>query len=187
MSVPDPNIRFTYEDYRSLCDAADQRYELMDGEIVMVPAPTTRHQRVSRELEYLILNHVKKHDLGEVFDAPVDVVLGKGKDRQVVQPDIVFVAKERAGIVAEAAIEGAPDLVVEILSPSTEEWDRRYKKAVYARYGVREYWLVAPDTETIEVYVLEQDALMPSGVFAEHEPVVSRLWPDLALDPKEIF
>ncbi len=156
MVIAPPTIKRTYADYCRTPD--DERYELLDGELVMVPAPSTGHQRIDTRLGALLHVFVNEKDLGEVFHAPFDVVLS---ETDVVQPDLLFISNERAYIITPANARGAPDLVVEILSPSTATRDRTRKRALYARYGVREYWLVDPDTRTVTVLLLDD------GAFAE--------------------
>jgi Uma2 family endonuclease len=157
MSSTKPKIPFTYADYKSLTASNDQRYELIEGELYLAPAPTTIHQSTVQNLVFLLLQHVRKHRCGRVLHAPVDVVLGEGNSRSVVQPDILFVTRERSSIVEEAEITGAPDLIVEVLSPSTADRDLNMKKTLYARNGVREYWIVDPEHEQIDVHALVED------------------------------
>lgn len=152
MSVVNPNIRFVYEDYKALPESMAKRYELLDGEILMVPAPTTTHQMLSRNVTYILHGFVRQHALGTVLSSPVDVIFGEGDAREIVQPDVLYVSAARADIILVEEIRGAPDLVVEVLSPGTETRDRTYKKHLYGRYGVREYWIIDPVSETIEVY-----------------------------------
>ncbi|MBA2408270.1 MAG: Uma2 family endonuclease [Gammaproteobacteria bacterium] len=187
MSVVNPNVRFTYEDYQSLSESMEKRYELLDGDLMMVPAPTTMHQRASRNLEFLLIQFVRHHKLGEVFDAPVDVVLGEGKNREIVQPDLIFVSHERKGIVTKKEIRGAPDLIVEILSPGTEERDRGYKKALYARYGVREYWIVNPDEQVIEVYVPQAQGFHLAEAYRSPSRRISAMLPTFEIELDEVF
>lgn len=139
--------KFTHEDYLLFPDDG-RRHELIDGEHVVTPAPSTRHQRISGRLFLVLAGHVLRTAAGEVFAAPVDVVLS---DTDVVQPDIVFVAKDGACRIAERHIAGAPDLVVEIVSESSRKTDATVKRKLYERHGVREYWLVDPELETVEV------------------------------------
>lgn len=139
--------RYTYEDYLKTPD--DERYELIEGDLFMAPSPKTDHQRISRELEFKLVRFVKENDLGEIFDAPYDVYLD---EEDVVQPDILYVSKERVGIIGEKNIQGAPDLIVEILSEGTAYRDAIQKKVLYARHGVKEYWIVAPKEKMIEMY-----------------------------------
>lgn len=187
MSVVNPNIRFSYEDYKSLPESMEKRYELLDGEIKMVPAPTTKHQFVSRNVEFMLHGFVREHGLGYILDAPVDVVLGDGDDREVTQPDIIFVERKREAIIAETEIQGAPDLVVEVLSPGTEARDRGYKKQLYGRYGVREYWIVDPDAETVEVFqtvATSFDLVLRCGI---GDKLSSPLFQGLIIELGEVF
>ena len=157
MVTAQPATKRTYADYCRTPD--DERYELLDGELVMVPAPNLGHQRVDAKLGWRLAQFVEERNLGEVFSAPCDVVLS---ETNVVQPDLLFVSNERAHILFNGAnVRGAPDLVIEILSPSTTGRDRSLKRALYARYGVSEYWLVDPDARTVTVLLLDD------GAFAE--------------------
>lgn len=139
--------KLTYDDYAKI-PPDGHRHEILEGEEFMTPAPDVEHQRVSRKLERLLDDHVTRSGLGEVFDAPIDIVLSQ---EDIVQPDIVFVSTSRAGIVKEKNVQGAPDLVVEITSPSTEAIDRGRKRKLYERAGVREHWIVDPQSRTVEV------------------------------------
>jgi len=120
----------------------------------MIPAPTTTHQSIVMRLGAAFFNFLRLHPLGEVFPAPIDVVAPGMADP--VQPDLVFVASERMEIVTERAIEGVPDLVVEVLSPSNWIYDRRLKFVLYAEIGVQEYWIVDPEERTVEVFSLQE-------------------------------
>ena len=145
-----PGIRkLTYADYAKI-PADGNRHEILEGEEFMTPAPGTGHQRISAGLHSLLHVHVRDNGLGVVFAAPTDVVLG---DENVVQPDILFVSTSRLAIVTEANIQGAPDLVIEILSPSTASIDRGLKRDLYERAGVREYWIVDREARLVEVHV----------------------------------
>ena len=144
------NSRLTYEDYLSLPDDG-RRYEILDGELAVTASPTTLHQRVSRNLEFLLHREVQARGLGEVFDAPVDVILDEST---VVVPDLAFVSKDRSSIVGERAIEGAPDLTVEILSASTERRGDAYE--------------LAADLTDEEIY----ECVVPNGVRIE----LSEVW-----------
>ncbi len=182
-----PRVKFTYEDYKSLPESETKRYELLGGELVEVPSPTEYHQRISRNLEFMLWRFVKEQDLGWVYDAPLDVVLGQGDTREVVQPDIFFISKEREKIIAEEEIRGAPDLVIEVTSPATEDRDRHYKKTLYARHGVKEYWIVDPDGKTVEIYTLGEKGFELVKVYKAGEILESPLLPGLVVDLKEVF
>ena len=142
--------RWTYEEYYRLDD--DQRYEIIDGNLLMAPAPDTWHQAWISELHLILHHHVKKEKLGKVFLSPVDVVLDS---ENTVQPDLVFVATAQAGIIQRRAIFGTPNLVVEIVSPSSVRRDRYDRKDLYARFGVQEYWLGDPANQSLEILTLK--------------------------------
>ncbi len=138
------DVKFTYQDYLHLPE--DKRYEILEGDLYVVPAPTVYHQQVSRNLGFVLVQLARGHKLGEILFAPCDVVLSKDT---VVQPDILFIAAGRQGILGAAAIQGPPDLVIEILSEGTASRDLQIKRKLYAKYGVREYWIVEPIAKTI--------------------------------------
>jgi len=187
MITSEPRIPFTYEDYRTLPEDMSRRYELLHGELFMVPAPTTRHQRISRRLEIILDRHITHNSLGELFHAPIDVILGQGGEREVVQPDIIFIADSRRDIVKPHGIEGAPDLVVEILSAGTAERDRGYKRTLYARHGVREYWIVDPDARTMEIHVIGRDGYDAPTTFQPDAILTSALFPGLDIPLADIL
>lgn len=175
-------IKLTYRDYVLLPE--DKRYELIEGEFYMVPSPQEPHQRVSSRFEYELVTFVEDHDLGYVYHAPFDVVLSM---ENVVQPDIIFVAKHRRGIITQANIQGSPDLLVEILSPSTSDRDLTLKRNLYGKYGVREYWIVDTEAETVEVSTLGRSGLETYHVFPKGNLLVSPLLPGLQINLDEIF
>jgi Uma2 family endonuclease len=187
MSVPHPNVRFRYDDYQSLPGPADRRYELLDGDILMVPVPTTVHQRIARNLEYLLIGICRRHDLGVIFHSPVDVVFGQGKDREIVEPDIVFISKARMEMIELKEIRGDPDLVVEILSAGTEDRDRGYKRVLYGRYGVREYWVIDPEETRVEVYRHHEGGLTLAATLGTGDILSSPLLANVAISLAEVF
>ena len=142
--------RWTYDDYCRLGDA--QRYEIIGGNLLMAPAPDTWHQNWTFELASILREHVRKHGLGRVFVAPLDVVLDP---ENTVQPDIIFVSAARSGIVQRPAIFGVPDLLVELVSPSSVQRDRYDKRELYARFGVKEYWIGDPANRALEILTLK--------------------------------
>jgi len=142
--------RWTYQDYLKLPD--EERYEIINGELFMVLAPNLFHQDISRNLEYLMWNYVREKNLGVVYYAPVDIVLSK---ENVFQPDIVFVSRDNFGILKEKAIFGVPDLVVEIISPSSIYNDMNVKREIYEKFGVKGYWIVDPTNKAIQIFTLE--------------------------------
>lgn len=181
-------IKFTYEDYKSLPYVERQRFELLEGELIpMTPSPGFAHQAVSLELATQLHIFVKAKGLGTVLEAPFDVVLGSPGEEQVVQPDILFVLKDRQQIIHEEEIRGAPDLVVEVLSPSTEEKDQVFKRTLYAKYGVQEYWIVDPDAKTIEVLTLGERGYERARLYTNGDALESPLLVGLRISLHEVF
>jgi Uma2 family endonuclease len=176
------NVRFTHHDYLLLPE--DKRYEILDGELYVVAAPNIRHQSVSLDLKVALIQHIKEMGLGKILDAPCDVILS---EENVVQPDILFVRKERLGIIGDMNIHGAPDLVVEILSAGTRTKDLEIKRKIYLGFGVQEYWIVDPDAATMEVLVWSEAGYVSAGVYGKSERLSSPLLPELNLPLTEIF
>jgi Uma2 family endonuclease len=142
--------RWTYEEYYQLHD--DQRYEISEGKLLMAPAPDTGHQTWVGTLFSLLDRYVREHQLGKVLVSPLDVVLDP---ENTVQPDLIFVAAANEKIVQRRAVFGTPDLLVEIVSPSSIRRDRYEKKALYARFGVKEYWIGDPANKSLEILTLK--------------------------------
>ena len=182
MVQPKHRIKFTVKDYMSML--GDKQYQLLDGEMILAPSPSDRHQFISLNLVMILQTFVRSSSLGRVRFAPLDVVLS---EYDVAQPDILFVSNSRSDIITEANIQGAPDLVVEILSPGTAAHDRGYKQALYGRHGVREYWIVDPEAETIEVLGESSDGLTLLGTYRSGQIMTSPLLESLAIDLQEIF
>ncbi len=144
----------TYQDYLELPEDG-KRHEVLDGDLRVTPAPSPRHSNVISRLNHLLSEWVHNRDLGWVFCAPCDVVLD---ETNVLQPDIVFVSKARIGIVGPTKLSGAPDLVVEVLSPSTARYDRTDKLRTYEKHGVSSYWIVDFEQNALEERVLVAEA-----------------------------
>ena len=178
-----PQVRLTYQDYLDLPES-DDRYELIDGELRMVPAPVPDHQDFLGELYVIVRTFVGENSLGRVFFAPLDVVLSED---DVFQPDLIFVSNERLNIITRQNVVGAPDLVVEVLSPSTERIDRTVKRERYARFGVREYWIADIVHRTIEVGVSDGERFAVAGVYGEGKILESPLLPGLKVDISGVF
>ncbi len=174
--------RLTYQDYANM--EGDERYELHDGELILVGSPNEDHQMVSMKMIYRMYAFVDEHDLGVIFHAPFDVLF---TDTDVVQPDLLFVSNEREHIRTPANIQGAPDLIVEILSPSSSRRDWRYKRELYASHGVKEYWIVDPTNHIVWIMLLRDGALVEQGAYGEGDTVTSSTLEGFSISLNEIF
>ena len=183
MASTQPVVKFTYEDY--LTTPADERYELLDGDLIMVPAPNLKHQHVLGNLHYHLRQFITEHGTGRLFLAPCDVFLS---DSNVVQPDLLFVSREREHLLSDGEkVRGAPDLVIEILSPSTADKDRGSKRELYGRHGVAEYWLVDPIAETISIHRQRGGVLAATDTFSRGQTLRSPLLAGLELRLDDVF
>lgn len=180
--LPTETELLTVEDYRATPEGS--RYQLVEGELIMAPAPNLQHQMIVWNLSQIFGRHLEKHPAGRMFFAPCDVYLS---EHNVVQPDVLFVAKSRLGILSEDGVHGAPDLVVEVLSPSTAQLDTRTKRRLYAKHGVKELWLVDPSLLQIQRYDFARAAAKPVQLIAEAERFKTALLPGLTLTAAEIF
>ena len=142
-----PSVKFTYEDFVKFPDDG-KRHEIIDGEHYVTPAPNTKHQRIVSRLILSLGSYLEHDPIGEVFVAPFDVVFS---NFNVVEPDLLYISRERRDILTDKHVQGAPDLVVEILSPGTRRTDEIKKRNLYKRF-VREYWIVDPELEITKVY-----------------------------------
>ena len=176
------NIKFTYHDYVMLPE--DKRYELVEGELFLVPAPNLPHQSILREVLAALHPYVRSRGSGKIFISPCDVVLDP---ENVVQPDLLFVSKERESILTYENVQGPPDLVVEILSDSTKRRDLGIKRKLYAKYGVREYWIINPEDQNVEVLSWTDEGYRTEAVFPRTGSLNSPIFPDLNLKLADIF
>lgn len=167
---PPEQSEWTYEDWLRLPDD-NFRYEVINGELFMAPPPAIQHQTTSGALFAMMWLHAKQNDLGTVLEAPVGVKLPN--QPVPVQPDIVFIRKERHAIIGKENVEGAPDLIVEILSPSNWTFDRKQKFQAYREAGVNEYWIVDYRKKTVEVFLLESGSYTLLGQYGVGESVTS--------------
>ena len=182
MTAQKIGTKLTYDDYAKTPE--DERWELIDGELIKIATPNTAHQMILSEIIFPLATFVKAGDLGSVFPRPTDVVLS---DYDTVQPDVVFVSKERESVITRANIRGAPDLVVEILSPSTARRDWRDKFDLYELHGAPEYWLADPDSRMIWVFILREGAFAEAGRYGEGDTLVSPTLAGFELDLSNVF
>jgi len=176
--------QWTYADFLRLPDDG-VRYEIIDGVLYMTNAPDPEHQYVVGEIFAGLRNFAKAHNLGVVYTAPIEVHLPG--IAQPVQPDVLFVSQARREIVKAKFIEGAPDLIVEVTSPSTARADRKVKLDAYERAGVQEYWIVNPRTRVIEIYALTRGEYALHGEYRAGERVTSSVLPGLELSTDTVF
>ncbi len=179
------STKLTYEDYLLFPDDG-KRHEIIEGDYYVTPAPKTKHQRISGNLATAMISFSKEHKLGVVLTAPCDVIFS---DENVVQPHLLFVSTARAAIVTEDNIQGAPDLIVEIISETTRKKDELTKRKLYERFGILEYWIVDPELETVKIFRhAEQGYARPVELGKEAKDVVTtEILPGFALALTEIF
>ena len=179
--MSDTNLKLTYREYQ--CFPQDgKRHEIIDGDHYVNPAPETYHQTLSRRIQFQLYTQIELQDLGEVFDAPTDVQLS---ETDIVQPDLIIVLRAKRTIITPTKIKGTPDLIVEILSPSTAETDRGLKKELYCRSGVPEYWVVDPTEHVVEQYTLSGEDYVAVDRHAER--VAFQGLPDVTVNLSEVW
>lgn len=172
----------TYEHY--LLTSEDKRYELIGGELYMIPSPSFKHQQVVNKINVSLYEYVEKNELGVVVVAPMDV---KFSGIDVLQPDILFISSDRRQIIKEAFIDGPPDLIVEVVSPAMARRDRTMKKDIYYREGVKEMWIVDPEEKAIDVFergdagfekvvTVQCGETMQSNLFKKFNPTVKNFF-----------
>lgn len=178
--------RWTYSEFARLPTSGTTRYEVIDGELVVTPAPSVRHQRIVGRLFAALFEFARSNRLGETFVSPLDVLFAEG---DYMEPDVLFLLKGRDDVLTDRGVEGAPDLVVEVLSPSTEARDRGIKLERYRLYGVTEYWVVDPQEGIVDVWRLTSGVTEPE----RHRKSDTLLWtPEdggetLEIDLTELF
>ena len=186
MATPVKRAALTYQDYLGLPDDG-QRYEIIEGELYVSPAPSMKHQWTATQLTIVVGGHVGEHRLGHVYAAPTDVLLA---EPSVVQPDLLFIRRDRLHILTEPNVKGAPDLVVEIISPSSTKTDQEIKRALYEKYGVPHYWMFEPVERWVRAFELGADGayelvaeasgnmLFSAPPFSDLRIPLARLWGD---------
>lgn len=185
MATLPASLKFTYEEYCAFPEDG-KRHEIIDGDHYGTPAPLTKHQRIVANLHRLIGHIIHEKKLGLVFSAPIDVLLS---NVDVVQPDFLFVSRARHSIISEANIQGAPDLVVEILSKSTRKNDEGIKRLLYERAHVQEYWIIDPMTETVKQFHWKDTGFQSPNTISQatHTTFHSPHFTDLTLALSDLF
>ena len=177
----EPRRLLTYDDYVAFPDDGIRR-EILDGEVYELSAPNVRHQRLVLRVLRALADHLDIHGGGEAFVSPIDVLLS---DHDVVQPDVVYVADDRAGIVTAPNLAGTPSIAVEVVSDPRH--DRVRKRALYARAGVPEYWIVDPESDRLEVHRLDHGGYAKPEILEAGDTLTTPLLPGFALDVAVLF
>jgi Uma2 family endonuclease len=176
-------VPYTYADYEAL-PSDGRRWELIDGDFEVTPAPAPQHQTVSRRLQFELMRQLEETGIASVFDAPIDVILS---ETDVLQPDLAIVRASRLHLVSERGIEGPPDIVVEILSRSSRVMDRRVKPRTYARHAVPEYWIVDGELGQVELYRLGTEGLVLDMCFDRASTLVTPSFPEVNVGLARVF
>lgn len=174
---------FTVEDYRAM-PPGPPYYQLVEGELIVAPSPSSFHQEIAGNVFALLRQHVRKHRLGKVCIAPLDVYLSEAN---VFQPDVLFLANPIAPRWQIDGVHGAPDLVVEIVSPSNGPLELKRKRPLYAQHGVREEWLIEPTLQQIHRYDFAASVAKPVRVYDNDESFETPLLPGLIIHGAEVF
>ncbi|HEX9786059.1 MAG TPA: Uma2 family endonuclease [Opitutaceae bacterium] len=172
----------TVEDYRATPEGS--HYQLVEGELLMAPSPSRFHQEIIWNLVRILDRYLQQHPCGKAFVAPFDVYL---TEHDVYQPDVIFVSNERAHILADDGAHGAPDLVIEVLSPSNAQLDKKRKRSIYAQAGVKALWLVDPILLQIHLYDFAHDPAKAMRIVDEDETFETLLLPGLTIAAAEVF
>jgi Uma2 family endonuclease len=179
-SVPRP---LTAHDYRELPDGPPY-YQLIEGELYMSPSPNWFHQKILGNIVRMLFRYLDEKPIGELSFAPLDTFL---TDLNVYQPDILFVSNNRRSVLKEDGVDGAPDFVVEILSPRTAKYDRGAKRDIYGRTGVQELWIVDPELKSVQVFRFAESADAPAGTYGLEQKFTSPIFPGLTIAVAAIF
>ncbi|MGH2457629.1 MAG: Uma2 family endonuclease [Chloroflexota bacterium] len=183
MATESERVILTYDDLVELPNDRN-RYELFEGDLQVTAAPNLSHQTAVTNLMVILGNQVRSGRLGWVFTAPFDVLLS---DISVVEPDLLFVSRARRGILVPRHVRGAPDLVVEVLSPSTAQVDRGVKRQLYARYGVANYWRVDPDRWEFLAEALADGVYRQVAIARESQTITAPPFPDLVIPLAQVW
>lgn len=173
------DTRLTYDDYCLLPDDGKRR-EIIEGELFVTPSPETAHQRAIGRLAVRLWQSIESQKSGEIFFAPFDVVFS---EFDVVEPDLLFISNARAGVLTRKNVQGAPDLVVEVLSESTARVDRTVKLKLYGKFRVEEYWLIDPEGPSAEIYRRGEEGLELVAKLAAEDALASPIFPGFSMPP----
>ena len=175
--------KLTWDDIKDWPEDAGRKTELVDGRVVVSPSPTPPHGIANANLGFHLLSHVRATSLGRLFTAPIDCVLA---ENSVYQPDLCFIRKQRLDMVTDR-VRGAPDLAIEILSPSNRAHDTEVKFRDYARFGVAEYWIVDPESKTVRTFANRGGRFELLAESADCAPVATEVLSGLKLTAYDVF
>jgi Uma2 family endonuclease len=173
----------TVAEYKNLPETGP-RYQLIEGDLYMAPAPNRFHQDISRNLQGALDRYLEANPIGVLYNAPFDVYL---TNTNVFQPDLIVVLNPNRFILSDAGAESPPDFVVEILSPKTRQLDLINKKRVYARLGVKELWIIDPEAGTVAVHLFEQNPVDPVNFWTAADTATTPLLPGFSIKVAAIF
>jgi Uma2 family endonuclease len=177
------DTRLTYDDFCLLPEDGKRR-EIIEGELFVTPSPLTLHQRIVMRLSISLGHFVESRQLGELFAAPFDVVFS---DFDVVEPDLLYISKARAGFLTNKNVQGAPDLIVEVLSESTARMDRSVKLKLYGKHGVQEYWMIDPDGPSADIYRRGDAGLDLAAKLSASDVLTSPMFPGFSLPLRKLI
>lgn len=180
--IPTPKL-LTYADYARLTPPDSGNYELHNGKIIFMPTPTGYHQQISMRLSIKMGSYILQKQLGQLLAAPMDTIFS---EHDTLQPDLLFVAQERAHIIKKQ-VEGVPDFIIEIVSPGNTQKEMSYKKYVYETSGVREYWLIHPEKQTVMQYENIENELVRLNVLNIDDLLQSKVVEGFEIKVREIF
>jgi len=181
--MSEATVKFIYSDLLSVPDDGN-RYEIFEGELIVSPSPGEKHQNALSNLFGILYTFIRDRHLGKLYTAPLDVYFD---DETVVEPDVLFISNERKAIIEEQRINGAPDLIVEIISPKTESRDRGYKYRRYEKEDVKEYWIVDPENKTLEIYILKNTGYELLNKYTGNDTATSSLLTGLEFNIKDLW
>lgn len=174
--------KMTYEEYYKLDDG--NLYQLIEGELIMSPAPSYEHQKIHRSISFIIMKYLAENNIGELLYAPADVILD---ENNTFQPDLFIILNENKDIIKHKGVFGTPDIIFEILSPASVMTDRHKKFDIYEKYGVKEYWLIDHNNQAIEVFALKDKKFYLFSSGALKGKVKSKIMKDFEIDISAIF
>ena len=178
---------FTYNDLLEMPDD-DRHYEILDGELIVNAAPIPRHQEIAFRVASILDAYVRPRRSGKVYISPIDVVFSQ---EWVVEPDVIYISKDRSSIITRTNVSGAPDLAVEVLSESTRKKDEIRKRHAYEDFGVAEYWIIDPELESVKIYrrnpANRYERVVEVSTETEGASITSPLFPGLEISLAEVF